>query len=250
MGCAMFPLAAAGPENENANSKRAMAIRLEVLETPHTRALGRAWRFFQMNAQTSPAPIERRKHKLPIGVNAALYSNASGGSRGGDIYYMSEDLRTRMLVAGVRGHGKQVRSIGSWIDASLQDRMHSIDCAGVLTDLNQLVHRRGSAAITKATVVSRDIDSTALYYSYAGRPPIQMRRPGRRWSPLVLQAQSGQSNLPLSIFPSVRYDQGEVRVQAGDCFLLYTDDLSEAMSPESDEEFGETQLPALLEAEQ
>lgn len=61
-------------------------------------------------------------------------------------------------------------------------------------------------------------------------------------------AQSGQANLPLGMFPSVRYDQGEVRVQTGDRFLL-TDSLSEAMSPESDEEFGETELPALPEAE-
>ena len=66
--------------------------------------------------------------------------------------------------------------------------------------------------------------------------------------PLVLAAQLGQANLPLGVFRSVRYDQGEVRVQAGDRLLLYTDGLSEPMSPESDEEFGEKVLPALLEA--
>ena len=63
-------------------------------------------------------------------------------------------------------------------------------------------------------------------------------------------AESGQANLPLGMFPLARYDQGKVRVQTGDRFLLYTDGLSEAMSPESDEEFGETELPALLEAEE
>jgi serine phosphatase RsbU (regulator of sigma subunit) len=36
-------------------------------------------------------------------------------------------------------------------------------------------------------------------------------------------------------------------VQAGDRILLYTDGLSEAMSPESGEEFGERKLLALLE---
>jgi phosphoserine phosphatase RsbU/P len=186
------------------------------------------------------------------GVNATLYSNASGGERGGDIYYMSvcaNDLRTRMLVADVRGHGEQVSEISKWVYQSLLSRMNSIDCAGVLSDLNQIVHTKGSAAITTAVVVSHDIDEAALYYAYAGHPPVLARESGRQWLPLVLEARPGQANLPLGMFRSVRYDQGEVRVQAGDRLLLYTDGLSEAMSPESDEEFGEKDMPALLEAQ-
>ena len=223
-------------------ANKAKSMNIEVRKQPHRIPCG------AIRGGIQPVTLDA----YTKGVNAALYSNASGGSHGGDIYYMSvcsQDLRTRMLVADVRGHGEQVSGISSWIYESLQDRMNSIDCAGVLWDLNQMVHRRGSAAITTAAVVSHDIDSTALYYSYAGHPPILMRRPGRRWSPLILQAESGQANLPLGMFPSVRYDQAEVRVQAGDRLLLYTDGLSEAMSPESDEEFGETELTALLEAE-
>jgi sigma-B regulation protein RsbU (phosphoserine phosphatase) len=71
--------------------------------------------------------------------------------------------------------------------------------------------------------------------------------------PLVLETPTGQPNLPLGVLGSVRYDEGKARVQSGDRVLLYTDGLSgamspEAMSPESDEEFGEKELPALLEA--
>jgi serine phosphatase RsbU (regulator of sigma subunit) len=66
--------------------------------------------------------------------------------------------------------------------------------------------------------------------------------------PLVLKTPAGQANLPLGVFRSVRYDQGEERVQAGDRILLYTDGLSEAMSPESGEEFGEKEFLALLGA--
>ena len=186
------------------------------------------------------------------GVNATLYSNATGGERGGDIYYMSvcsNDLRTRMLVADVRGHGEQVSDISNWVYQSLLDRVNAIDCAGVLSDLNQIVHTRGSAAITTAVLVAHDINEAALYYAYAGHPPVLARESGRQWVPLVLEAQPGQANLPLGVFRSVRYDQGEVGVQAGDRLLLYTDGLSEAMGPESDEEFGEKILPALLEAQ-
>ena len=66
--------------------------------------------------------------------------------------------------------------------------------------------------------------------------------------PLVLKTPTGQANLPLGVFRSGRYDQAEERVQAGDRIVLYTDRLSEAMSPESGEEFGETEFLALLEA--
>jgi phosphoserine phosphatase RsbU/P len=187
-----------------------------------------------------------------LGVTASLSSTASGGERGGDIYYMSVcsiDLLTRMVVADVRGHGEQVSEISSWIYQCLQDKMNSLDGAGVLSDLNRMVHGRGFAAITTAAVVSHYISDSTLYYSYAGHPPVLARRSGGRWLPLVLGTQLGQANLPLGILPSVRYDQAEVKVQAGDRFLLYTDGLSEATELKSDEEFGEKELPALLDTQ-
>ena len=67
--------------------------------------------------------------------------------------------------------------------------------------------------------------------------------------PLVLDTQSGKANMPLGVLPSVQYDQAAVRVQAADRFLLYTDGLSEATDLKSDEEFGEKDLPALLDAQ-
>ena len=73
------------------------------------------------------------------GVTVSLHSTASGGDRGGAIYYISvrtADLRTRMLVADVRGHGERVSEISSWIYESLQDKMNSVDRAQVLSDLN------------------------------------------------------------------------------------------------------------------
>lgn len=186
------------------------------------------------------------------GVTVSLYSSASGGERGGDIYYLSvcsADLRTRMFVADVRGHGEQVSEISSWISHALRDKMNSVDCAAVLSDLNQMVQSRGFSAITTAAVVSHDISDSTLYYAYAGHPPVLARRSGGRWSPLVVERQSGQANLPLGVLPLVQYDQGEARVQTGDRMLLYTDGLSEAMRPESGEEFGDRQLLTLLEVQ-
>lgn len=186
------------------------------------------------------------------GLNGSLYSTASGGERGGDIYYLSvcsKDFLTRAMVADVRGHGEQVSEISSWIYQSLHDKMNSVDCAGVLSDLNELVHSRGFSAITTAAVVSHNILNSTLYYSYAGHPPVLARRSGRQWVPLLLGSESEQANLPLGVFRSTRYEQGEARVQSGDDFLLYTDGLSEAMNPETSQEFGDAELPALLESQ-
>ncbi len=141
-------------------ANKAKSMNIEVRKQPHRIPCG------AIRGGIQPVTLDA----YTKGVNAALYSNASGGSHGGDIYYMSvcsQDLRTRMLVEDVLGHGEQVSDISSWIYERLQDRMSSTDCAGVLWDLNQMVHRRGSAAITTGAVVCIDIDSTALYYSYA-----------------------------------------------------------------------------------
>jgi sigma-B regulation protein RsbU (phosphoserine phosphatase) len=186
-------------------------------------------------------------------VDVSLYSTASGGERGGgDIYYMSvcsADMLTYMVVADVRGHGEDVRAISSWIYQGLQDRIDLFDGAGMLTDLNHMAHSRGHAAITTAAVLCHCKSNSTLYYWYAGHPPVLARLSAGSWSKLCLKVQPGHANLPLGAFRSVRYDEGEVPVQSGDRFLLYTDGLSEAMNPETDELFGDRDLPAILEAQ-
>lgn len=183
------------------------------------------------------------------GITASLHSTASGGHRGGDIYYMSvcsSDLLTRMVVADVRGHGEQVSDISSWLYQCLQDKMNSLDGAGVLKDLNRLVHGKGFAAITTAAVVSYYIGDSKLYYSYAGHPPALARRSGEKWLPLDLQTQSAMANMPLGVLPAAHYDQSEVRLRRGDRFFLYTDGLSEAWDSQFSEQFGDRELADTL----
>ena len=154
-----------------------------------------------------------------------------------------------MVVADVRGHGEQVSEISSWLYECMGERMNSLDGAGVLSDLNRLVHERGFSAITTAAVVTYSIIDSRLSFSNAGHPPVLVHVSGGRWLPLALETQSDKSNLPLGVLPSVHYDQNEIRLHAGDRSFLYTDGLSEAAEAESDEEFGEREMPALLEAQ-
>jgi len=191
-----------------------------------------------------------RREVCTRGVCGSLYSTASGGNRGGDVYYMSTcsaDVITRMVLADVKGHGEQVSEIGSWIYEALLNNMNNLHGAGILKDLNHIVYSRGPSAITTAVIVTHNAHTSQLYYSYAGHPPILARQSRRKWMPLLLENQSAQSDLPLGVLRSVPYSQGEVHVRAGDRLLLYTDGLSEAMNPTTEEEFGERELDAFLE---
>ncbi len=73
-----------------------MTTKPNLLKQPYRISCGAVWGGIQ------PVSLDACTN----GINATLYSIASGGERGGDIYYMivcSNDLRTRMLVADVRG---------------------------------------------------------------------------------------------------------------------------------------------------
>ena len=185
------------------------------------------------------------------GISASVYSTASGGERGGDIYYLSVcniGKLTRIVIADVRGHGEQVGEISSWLYQCLQDKMNSLDGAGVLADLNGIVHERGFEAITTAAVVSYCSVDSMLYYSYAGHPPAIARRSRGHWLPLPVDAPpTGRANLPLGILPRVHYDQCQVELRSGDRVFLYTDGLPESPGTDPDDLFGDLRLLRALE---
>jgi sigma-B regulation protein RsbU (phosphoserine phosphatase) len=169
---------------------------------------------------------------------------------GGDIYYFSVcswDMLTRIAIADLRGHGDQASELSRWVYEALEERMNTLDGAGVLTELNRLVHARGFQAITTAAVVSYYAGDSKLYYSYAGHPPAVVRRHGEGWRSLpIADAAPGVANLPLGVMANVRYDQREIPVAPSDRVLLFTDGLSERANP-AGELYGEQRLAGLLE---
>ena len=91
------------------------------------------------------------------GVRAAIYSSASGDDKGGDLYYFSVcayDTLTRIAIADLRGHGLAASQLSEWLYEALEARMNDSDGAGVLTDLNDLVRKRGFEAITTAAIAT------------------------------------------------------------------------------------------------
>jgi sigma-B regulation protein RsbU (phosphoserine phosphatase) len=78
------------------------------------------------------------------GLGASVYSAASHGVRGGDIYYFGVcgyHMLTRVAIADLQGHGEDVATLSNWLYDLLRERLNSLDGAGVLEDLNRLVYR-------------------------------------------------------------------------------------------------------------
>jgi sigma-B regulation protein RsbU (phosphoserine phosphatase) len=81
--------------------------------------------------------------------------------------------------------------------------------------------------------------SRRFVYSNAGHnPPLLARRDGRT-------ARLAEGGLVLGPFPEISYEQGEVRLRAGDRLLCFTDGVIEAAN-EAGELFGEERLLRLL----
>jgi len=83
-----------------------------------------------------------------------------------------------------------------------------------------------------------DVERRLLRYSSAGHPPSLVRRQDGRVDTLL------EGGPMFGIFERFDYPVGEVRLDAGDALLAYSDGVTEALSP-SKEFFGEERLLAL-----
>ena len=183
-------------------------------------------------------------------VTTSLFSTASDSDSGGDVYYFSvcaRDTIVRIALADVMGHGKAVSTMSQWIYTALAERMDSIHSNDILADLNRLANERGHEATTTAVVLSFRVDDSDLYLSYAGHPPVWIRRHrGGVWQPLVQKPQAEPKNLPLGMFPDTTYSQEQLHLDSGDRLFLYTDGLIDASSPDG-QPFGADRLQVVLE---
>lgn len=184
------------------------------------------------------------------GLTASLYSVSSDGGMGGDIYYFSvcnHDVLTGVVVADVVGHGEAINDVSQWLYEALVRQLENLDSSAVLTDLNRTVNERGLKAMTTAAVITFYLDEYNLNFSYAGHPPLLVRRRSEaEWRAVNLPPRGMPGNLPLGVPFDVPYEQEQMRLVKGDRVFLYTDGVIEA--PDADGElFGVTQLIKVLE---
>lgn len=170
------------------------------------------------------------------GLIACLYSQASDGGKGGDIYFLSTcngNRISRVAVADVVGHGEEVSQISQWLYDSMFQHLDSTDCANMLNNMNQTVYHRGLDALTTAAVFTYYTETHSLNYSYAGHHPLILKRKNEPvWRELDLATNDDHANIPLGILADANYDQQSLTLRSGDLLFVYTDGVIETRDPE------------------
>lgn len=158
---------------------------------------------------------------------------------GGDYYDFIEREDGRLVIAlgDVSGKGTAAALLMSSLHAAIHAQSASHDS---LVETISAVNRYLADNIPANRFVTLfyaelDPESGALSFLNAGHnPPLIVHAAGT-----VEQLASG--GLPLGIKPDAEYREGRTRLQQGDVLVIYSDGVTEAVSP-SGEEFGATRL--------
>jgi len=154
---------------------------------------------------------------------------------GGDLYdFLAADPeRVGILVADVSGHGVPAALIASMVKIALAAQAeHASDPAAVLAGMNRILHGNLERGFVTAAYIY--IDAGTATYASAGHPPQLVWHEGQ-------VEELRQESLPLGRFRRAEYRNGELRLSPGDRLLLYTDGVTEALSP-AGEPFGDERL--------
>jgi sigma-B regulation protein RsbU (phosphoserine phosphatase) len=162
-------------------------------------------------------------------------------SVGGDYYDFLQlgNHRIGIALADVAGKGVAAALITSVVHASL--RILSSDGAISLPELtgkmNRFLHgSTGSNSYATFFYAQLDEETRELKYVNAGHnPPFLLRREENRVEAL------SEGGMMIGLFPHATYAEGTVRLEPGDVLLMFSDGVTEALSP-TEEEFGETRL--------
>jgi sigma-B regulation protein RsbU (phosphoserine phosphatase) len=164
------------------------------------------------------------------GLTASLYSHASDGGKGGDIYYLSlcdSNALTRMILADVVGHGEDVSQISQIIYQAIKSHMNDGEGDKLLAELNQTAVKIGLDAMTTLVMAAFYKVDGNLYFANAGHPPALIKSKNESsWR--ELKPVKGVNDPALGVMPQAIYSQNAMRVNSGDCLFLYSDGLIEA----------------------
>lgn len=142
-----------------------------------------------------------------------------------------------LLVADASGHGPAAAALMAMVHAMLgmlasagptRDRAYASPAA-LLAFLNDQVccHRIDGSFVT-AFAVFYSPATHAIRYASAGHPPALVKTQGDGGN---CDRLSGAAGLPLGVLPGVEYDWAEARLARGQTVVIYTDGITEAMSP-------------------
>ncbi|MCW5764685.1 MAG: serine/threonine-protein phosphatase [Phycisphaeraceae bacterium] len=174
-----------------------------------------------------------------------------GQAEGGDIHYVSScgtGRISRVLVADVSGHGRQVADLAVALRNMMRRYVNYVDQTRLVERMNrEFAAMEQSGRFATAVVATFWAPTDYLVACNAGHPP-PIAYSGRHRSWQVLRDESpgepagGEpTNLPLGIIDESRYEQFAVRLRSGDLVVFYSDALIEARLPDG-RELGERGL--------
>src|SRR5690349_15939043 len=158
--------------------------------------------------------------------------NLSSRQVSGDFYDVvpASDDAFLVAIADVAGKGVPAALLSSMLQASLRTQAHSIPSVAEITrNINTLVYR-GGRVDQFATFFLAKADSHAMRLSFTNA--------GHNY-PVVVRRHGGQELLErggtvLGILEQPVYEEGHVMLDAGDHVVLYTDGITEAISPDGE----------------
>jgi phosphoserine phosphatase RsbU/P len=158
---------------------------------------------------------------------------------GGDYYDFIEREDGRLVIAlgDVSGKGTAAALLMSSLHAAIhaQSASHNTLSATISAVNRYLADNIPANRFVTLFYAELDPESGALSFLNAGHnPPLIVHSAGT-----VEQLASG--GLPLGIKPDAEYREGRTQMQQGDVLVIYSDGVTEAVSP-SGEEFGATRL--------
>jgi sigma-B regulation protein RsbU (phosphoserine phosphatase) len=150
---------------------------------------------------------------------------------GGDYFDIIElsDTEFILTIADVSGKGIPAALLMSNLQAALlilcNEKQYSV--SDITLNLNNLIHRNTSIEKYITFFIARlDLNNHTLEYVNAGHnPPYLLSSNGEC---AVLE----KGGIILGMMPDVAYDTGRVSLKYGDLILMFTDGVTEAMSPE------------------
>ena len=163
----------------------------------------------------------------------------------GDFYdfLVIDENRIGILVADVSGHGVPASLIASMVKiAFVSQASHASNPARVLAGLNQMLCGKLESDFVTAGYLFIDTDRQNAAYAGAGHPPLLLcRETGEE----LLEIR--EEGILLGQMEDAVYKSCGLRLQPGDRFILYTDGIVEALSPEG-EIYGADRFKAFIKA--
>ncbi len=155
------------------------------------------------------------------------------GAGGGDLHYMSVcdiDLISRIALADVSGHGREVDQVTQTLRKLMQKNINAWDQSDFMRGLNDAFGQGENKKYATAIVLSFHRIMGRLAFSNAGHlPPLWYHAAQKEWGWLEEGNEAKKvSGLPVGLIPGTEYSQTVVSLKPSDLLVLYTDGITEA----------------------